>query len=120
MTDIIQKIETKYQRKDLPEIKPGMLVKVYYKIKEPKRETVQTFQGLVIAVKHGKGTKGMFTVRGEAGGQMIEKIYPLQSPLIEKIEILEKYKVRRNKLYFVRNLSQAKLRRKLRKKLTTK
>lgn len=118
--DLIQKVEAKYQRKDLPEIKPGMVVKVYYKIKEPKRETVQAFQGLVIAVKHGKGTKAMFTVRGEAGGQMIEKTYPLHSPLIEKIEILAHYKVRRNKLYFVRELTPAQLRRKLRRKIKVK
>lgn len=120
MTDLIQKVETKYRRRDLPEIKPGMLVRVHYKIKEPKRETTQAFQGLVIAVKHGRGTKGMFTVRGEAAGQMVEKTYPVHSPLIKKIEILERYKVRRNKLYFIRSLSQAKLRKKLKKKIKAK
>jgi large subunit ribosomal protein L19 len=114
---VSQKLEEKYTRKDLPKIKPGMLVKVYYKVGEKGKENIQAFKGLVISVKHGKGLNAMFTVRGEAAKQMIEKTYPLHSPSIEKIEILEKYKVRRNKLYFVRNLSQAELRRKLRKTL---
>jgi len=114
--NLIHLVEQKYLRKDLPEIKPGYLVRVFQKIKEKKREMIQAFEGIVISVKRKKGTRVMFTVRGEAGGQMIEKTYPLHSPLIDKIEILGVSKVRRAKLYFLRKLHP----REVKKKLKTK
>ena len=110
---LINVVEEKYLRKDLPEIKPGMVVRVWQKIKEKKREFLQKFEGLVISVKRKKGTRVMFTVRGEAAGQMIEKTYPLHSPLIEKIEILGQAKTRRAKLYFVRGLHPREIKKKL-------
>ncbi len=110
---LIQLVEKKYMRTDLPEIKPGMLVRVWQRIKEKKRELSQPFEGIVIAIKGGKGTKKMFTVRGLAGGQMIEKTYPYHSPVIEKIEILAQGKTRRAKLYFVRKLHPKEIRKKL-------
>lgn len=110
---LIQEVEKKYLRNDLPQIEPGMIVRVWQKIKEKKREFLQKFEGLVISVKRKKGTRVMFTVRGEAGGQMIEKTYPLHSPLIEKIEILGKGKIRRAKLYFVRKLHPREIKKKL-------
>lgn len=110
---LIKKIEEKYLRKDLPMIKPGMVVRVWQKIKEKKRELIQKFEGLVISVKRKKGTRVMFTVRGEAGGQLIEKTYPFHSPLIEKIEVLAQGKTRRAKLYFIRKLHPREIKRKL-------
>jgi len=111
--NLIKIVEEKYLRKDLPEIKPGMIVRIWQKIKEKKREFLQKFEGLVISVRRKKGTRVMFTVRGEAGGQIIEKIYPLHSPLIEKIEILGQAKTRRVKLYFVRRLHPREIKKKL-------
>lgn len=110
---LIQKIEKKYLRTDLPEIAPGDYIKIWQKVKEAKKETLQTFQGIIIAIKGGKGIKRMITVRGEAAGQMIEKTYPFHSPVIDKIKILKKAKTRRAKLYFIRNLHPKEMRRKL-------
>lgn len=109
---LIQLVEKKYLRSDLPEIKSGSYIRVWQKIKEAKREFVQPFEGLVISVKGG-GTKKMFTVRGLAGGQMIEKTYPYHSPIIEKIEILGQAKTKRAKLYFIRKLYPRAIKKKL-------
>ncbi len=109
---LIQLVEKKYLRSDLPEIKTGSYVRVWQKIREAKREFFQPFEGIVIALKGG-GTRKMLTVRGEAAGQMIEKTYPLHSPVIEKIEILGQAKTRRAKLYFIRKLHPREIKRKL-------
>ncbi|MBU2265180.1 50S ribosomal protein L19 [Patescibacteria group bacterium] len=97
MTNIIQD-----QLKKVPEIKAGQTVKVYQRVKEGNKERVQPFEGLVIAVKHGQGLDGTFTVRKIASGVGVEKIYPLHSPTIDKIEVLKKANVRRAKLYYMR------------------
>lgn len=89
-------------KNDLPDIRPGQTVCVYQKIKEKEKERVQAFEGMVIAVKHGKGINATFTVRKISSGIGVEKIFPLHSPNIEKIEILSSAKVRRAKLYFLR------------------
>lgn len=110
---LVQLVEKKYLRNDLPEIKPGLVVRVWQRFKEKKRDVVQSFQGLIISVKNKKGTRVMFTVRGEAGGQIIEKTYPYNLPTIEKIEILGQAKTRRSKLYFVRKLHPRAIKKKL-------
>ena len=115
MTNLIDKVEERFKTKKLVDIKPGMWVKVYYRTLG--KANVQPFTGLVISVKNKKKLSTTFKVRGEAAGQWIEKTYPLHSPLLEKIQILKKYKVRRAKLYFVRNLSKLELRSKLRKEI---
>ncbi|MBU2219847.1 50S ribosomal protein L19 [Patescibacteria group bacterium] len=97
MTNIIQD-----QLKKVPEIKAGQTVKVYQRVKEGNKERVQPFEGLVLAVKHGQGLDGTFTVRKIASGVGVEKIYPLHSPTIDKIEVLKKANVRRAKLYYMR------------------
>lgn len=102
-------ITQKYLRQ-VPELKAGMVVKVTEKLKDNK---TQTFQGIIIAVKHGKGINATFTVRGEVAGQWVEKIYPLHSPNIEKIEILKKGKTRRAKLYFIRQMSKSEIKKRL-------
>jgi len=87
-----------FLKKELPDIRPGDRVKVSQKIKEKN----QIFEGEVIARKHGKEMGATITVRREIGGVGVERIFPLHSPTIEKIEILKRGKVRRAKLYYLR------------------
>ncbi len=96
--------------KNLPEIKSGYIVRVHQRIKEGDKERIQPYEGLVIAKKHGKGINSTITVRRVSGGIGIERIFPLHSPKIEKIEIIKKAKVRRAKLYYLRNLTGKKAR----------
>jgi len=102
------------QLKTVPEIKPGQTVRVHQRIKEGNKERVQPFEGLVIATKHGRGLDGTFTVRKISEGVGVERIYPLHSPTIDKIEILKTAKVRRAKLYYMRERfgKQARMKRK--------
>ena len=90
------------ERKAL-DLRSGDTVKVYQKVpdKDGKFRT-QIFEGLIIAKKHGKEAGGTFTVRRTAGGYGVEKIYPIYSPMIEKIEVTKRAKVRQSKLYFIR------------------
>lgn len=97
-------------KKDLPDIRPGDTVRVYQKIKEKDKERIQTFEGLVIARKHGKGVSATIIVRKVISGIGVEKIFPIHSPFIEKIEILKKGKVRRAKLYYLRTAKGKKAR----------
>lgn len=89
-------------KKNFSEIKPGDLVRIYQKIKEKEKERIQIFDGLVIARKHGKEVGATITVRKEISGIGVEKIFPLHSPTIEKIEILKRQKRKRAKLYYLR------------------
>ena len=87
---------------DLPDIRPGDTVRVSQKIREGDKERIQAFEGLVIARKHGKGITSTITVRRIISGIGAERIFPLHSPTIEKIEILKRGRVRRAKLYYLR------------------
>ena len=87
---------------DLPDIRPGDTVKVYQKIKEKDKERIQVFEGLVIARKHGKGINSTITVRKVSFSVGVERIFPVHSPKIEKIEIAKRGKVRRAKLSYIR------------------
>jgi large subunit ribosomal protein L19 len=93
------------QLKTLPDIKSGYTVRVYQRIKEGDKERVQPYEGLVIARKHGKGINATITVRRITGGIGVERIFPIHSPKIEKIKVLKKAKVRRAKLYYLRQRS---------------
>lgn len=84
------------------DIKAGDTVKVYQKIQEKGKTRLQMFEGMVLARKHGTEPGATFTVRRVAGGYGVEKIFPLYSPLIDKVEVTKRAKVRRAKLYFVR------------------
>ncbi|OHA64099.1 MAG: 50S ribosomal protein L19 [Candidatus Wildermuthbacteria bacterium RIFCSPHIGHO2_01_FULL_48_25] len=99
------KIETfnKAFLKTIPDIRPGDTVQVHQKIKEGDKERIQVFEGVVLAMKHGKGVSGMITVRKVSQGVGIERIFPLHSPFIEKIEVVKRAKVRRAKLYYLRD-----------------
>ena len=92
-----------YLRTDMPEIHPGDTVKVQQKIKEGDKERLSAFEGLVIARKHGKGISGTFTVRKVVDGIGVERIFPIHSPVIAKVDILRRSKVRRAKLYYIRD-----------------
>jgi len=89
-------------KKDLPDIKPGNTVVVHQKIKEGEKERTQKFEGIVLARKGGKGLSATITVRKISEGVGVEKIFPLHSPTITKIEVLKKAKVRRAKLYYLK------------------
>lgn len=87
---------------DLPEIKPGQTVRVFQKVKEGNKERIQQFEGLVIAQKHGRGINGTFTVRKISDRIGVERTYPLHSPAIQKVQVVKTSKVRRAKLYYMR------------------
>jgi len=99
--NIIDRVEASLIRKDLPRIIPGDTVKVHVKVKEGEKERIQIFQGIVIGIRGG-GTRTSFTVRKVSSGVGVERIFPLNSPSISKMEVLRHGKVRRAKLYFLR------------------
>jgi len=102
------------KRKKL-DIRSGDTVRVHLKIKEKNKTRIQIFDGIVLAVKHGKEQGGTFTVRKVLSGVGVEKIFPLYSPVIDKIEIVKRSKVRRSKLYYIREKVAREIRRKMRK-----
>ena len=96
------------------DIRSGDTIRVWQKIQEKDKTRLQAFEGLVIAVKHGKEAGGTFTVRRVASGVGVEKIFPLYSPMIDSIETLKRSKVRRAKLYHVRDKAAKEIRRQMR------
>src|SRR5207249_3711903 len=90
------------QLKEMPQIKPGDTVRVHQKIKEGDKERIQIFEGIVLARKHGKGISSTITVRKVIDGVGVERIFPIHSPSIGKIEVVKSGKVRRSKLYYLR------------------
>lgn len=101
-------------KSELPDVKPGDTVRIYQKVKEDDKERMQMFEGIVLAKKHGRGISSTITVRRELSGVGVERIFPLHSPTINKIEIVKRSKVRRAKLYHLRGAKGKKSR--LRKK----
>lgn len=100
--DILQQITQEQIRKDLPEIAIGDTLRVYVKVKEGSRERVQMFEGTVIKKNHG-GIQETFTVRRLSYGVGVERTFPVNSPKIDRIEVVRHGKVRRAKLYYLRN-----------------
>jgi large subunit ribosomal protein L19 len=104
MDHLVRIVEKDYMKKEIPEIRPGDTVKLHLKVKEGGRERTQVFQGIVISLR-GSGISRTITVRRIAsGGIGVERIVPLHSPALEKIEVVRKGKVRRAKLYYLRNI----------------
>ena len=101
MDVIREKIERKYMKRKLPEFRPGDTVRIHFKIREGGRERIQVFEGVVIARKGG-GVNETFTVRKISYGVGVERIFPVHSPLIDKIEVVSRGRVRRAKLYYLR------------------
>lgn len=96
-------------------IRPGDTVRVHQKIEEKGKTRLQVFEGVVLARKHGDEPGATFTVRKVASGVGVEKIFPLYSPLIDKIEIIKRSKVRRAKLYFIRDKVAREIKRQMRR-----
>ena len=112
--DLIKELEAQQLKQEKPEVNVGDTVRVHVKIKEGSRERIQVFEGIVIAKRHG-GLEETITVRRVAYGVGVEKVFPIHSPLIEKIETVRSGFVRRAKLYYLRNRvgKAAKVRQKL-------
>ncbi|EOR27406.1 MULTISPECIES: 50S ribosomal protein L19 [Clostridium] len=102
MNEIIRAIEAEQMRSDLPNFNVGDTVKVYVKIKEGTRERIQMFEGTVIKKQNG-GLRETFTVRRVAYGTGVERTFPMNSPIIDRMEVSRKGKVRRAKLFYLRD-----------------
>ncbi|MCH8048796.1 50S ribosomal protein L19 [Patescibacteria group bacterium] len=98
----IEQIIQPFLRKNIPDIQPGDTVRVHQKVKEGEKERIQVFEGIVLARKHGKGINATITVRRVNKGYGVERVFPIHSPALDKIEIVKRAKVRRAKLYYLR------------------
>ena len=105
MHAVIREIENKFRKPQVVDVRSGDTVKVHVKIKEGEKERTQTFEGLVISVKGENGVNQNITVRKIVSGVGVEKIFPIHSSTIEKIEVIKEAKVRRAKLYYMRERS---------------
>lgn len=102
--NIIDTIEQEQLRSDIPAFDPGDTVKVHVKVVEGGKERIQVYEGIVIRRSHG-GLRETFTVRKMSQGVGVERTFPLHSPMLDKIELVRKGKVRRAKLYYLRGRS---------------
>ncbi len=102
---------------NIPDIRPGDVVRIHQKVKEAGKERIQIFEGLVIARKHGKGINATFIVRKIFQGIGVERIFPLHCPTIAKLEVIKHSKVRRAKLYYMRQRTGKKTRMKTKESL---
>jgi large subunit ribosomal protein L19 len=100
----IADIEAKQFRKDLPAMRAGDTVRVHTKIREGDKERIQVFEGVVIAYRKGQPGSSMFTVRKVSYGVGVERMFPLHSPRIDRIEVVSHGEVRRSRLYYLREL----------------
>lgn len=100
--DLIREITQQYLKTDIPEFRAGDTVRVHVRLKEGEKERIQVFEGLVIARKHG-GISETFTVRKMSSGVGVERVFPLHSPSVAKIEVIRLGRVRRAKLYYIRS-----------------
>ena len=105
MANLVDKINEKHMRKDIPEFQVGDTVRVDVWVKEGKKERVQAFEGLVVN-KNGGGISETFTVRKKSGGVGVERIFPVNAPTIESIVVVKKGLVRRANLSFIKNMKK--------------
>jgi len=101
MDELISYVESKFQKKELPDFKVGDTVKVYTQFKEGDRTRTQIFEGIVISRK-GSGIKETFTVRKISYGEGVEKVFPIHSPAVVKVDVIRRGDVKRAKLYYLR------------------
>jgi len=102
--NIIESLETRELKDDVPNIKPGTTVKVHVRLVEGKKERIQVFEGVVIGLS-GAGIRRTFSVRKISNGVGVERAFPVHSPMIQKIEVVQRGRVRRAKLNYLRGLS---------------
>lgn len=107
--DIFAKIQRENLKKGVPDFRGGDVVRVHTKIKEGDKERIQIFEGIVLRRK-GHGREASFTVRKVSYGVGVERIFPIHSPLIDKIDVISHGKVRRSRIYYLRNLAGKKAR----------
>ena len=118
-TKVISTTNVEFRKK--LDIRPGDTVRVWQKIEEDKGKfRLQAFEGLVLSRKHGSEAGAMFTVRKVIGGVGVERIFPLYSPMIDEIEMVRRSKVRRAKLYFIREKATKEIRRQMRRIMDAK
>ncbi len=99
----LREVEQPFLRREAPDFGPGDTVRVLVRVVEGEKERLQAFQGVVISRK-GAGTSEMFTVRKISGGIGVERIFPLHAPVVERVEVVRRGRVRRAKLYYLRGL----------------
>lgn len=99
----LQEVEKEYLRTDLPEFRAGDTVRLHVKVAEGDKERIQIYQGVVIR-RRGSGTRASFAVRKVSAGVGVERVFPLHSPVLGKIEVVRRGRVRRAKLYYLRGL----------------
>ena len=100
----LDQLEAEQSKKEIPELRPGETVRVHVKVVEGEKERTQVFEGIVIRLS-GKGNRANFTVRKISYGIGVERIFPFHSPRVEKVEVVARGKVRRAKLYYLRERS---------------
>jgi large subunit ribosomal protein L19 len=103
MGDVLQEVEREKLREDIPEFAPGDTLRVLYRVREGDKERIQAFEGVCLG-RRGSGAGETFTVRKISGGVGVERIFPLQAPTIKGVEVVRRGRVRRAKLYYLRNL----------------
>lgn len=108
--DVMKGIEAEGLKSDLPAFRPGDRVKVHVRVVEGDKSRIQIFEGDVIGRRNGSGIRGTFTVRKTSGGVGVERIFPVHSPIVERIEVIRRGRVNRAKLYYLRELSGKKAR----------
>jgi large subunit ribosomal protein L19 len=118
--DVIKAIELEQQKENVQNFRVGDTIKIYFKIIEGQTERVQIYEGLVIAINNG-GSRKTMTVRKMSYGVGVERIFPMHSPRIEKVEVVRKGRVRRAKLYYIRDRvgKAAKVKELIKRKSTT-
>jgi len=99
----LQSVEKEYLRSDMPEFRSGDTLRVHVKVREGDKERIQIFQGVVIS-RRGSGTNESFTVRKMSGGVGVERVFPLHSPILDRVDVIRRGRVRRAKLYYLRGL----------------
>ncbi|MCU0223484.1 MAG: 50S ribosomal protein L19 [Acidobacteria bacterium] len=103
---LIRSVEAPYLKEEIPDFSSGDTVRVHVRVREGEKERIQVYQGVVVGRKHGKHTtRASFRVRKMSSGVGVERVFPLHSPLVAKIEIVQRGLVRRSKLYYLRGLS---------------
>ena len=103
MADVLQQVETEQLRDDLPEFAPGDTLRVLYRVVEGEKERIQAFEGICIG-RRGGGNGATFTVRKVSSGIGVERVFPVQAPTVKGVEVVRRGRVRRAKLYYLRNL----------------